>query len=98
MTPMKGNGRQGRLTVRDVLLFMPEGLGAAVVMVYAPIYGAALIRRGLVFPALSLAVGFCVIAFLAYRGFRRHSKTLVYLAILAALGLWFAINYWAGIP
>ena len=96
MTPNENNSRQGRFTIRDLLFFMPEGLGAVVVAIWAPVFGVDLVRRGLLLPALSLAVGFCVVAFIAYRGFRRHSKAHVYVAILAALGLWLLINWWVG--
>jgi hypothetical protein len=97
MTPSEIDTRKPHLKFRDLLGFMPEGLGAIVVAVWAPIYGVALIRKGFLLPALGLAVGLCVIAFMAFRGFRRHSKVVVYLAILGALGLWFAINSWVGL-
>lgn len=96
MTPAEINAKKSRLTFRDLLRFMPEGLGALVVVIWAPVYGVALIRKGLLLPALSLAAGLCVIGVLGYFGFRRYSKVLAYLAILCALGLWFAINSWVG--
>lgn len=95
MIPKK-NAPQDRLGIRDLLCFMPELLGAVVVVIGAPFYCVDLVHRGLMLPAFYLAIGWGVVAVLAYRGFCRRSKVLIYLAILVALGIGLSIHYWVG--